>query len=413
MSSDSEYINTELAKFRVEHSENEGWIVYYRGKNDLTYIDGTLLDWMKENPSALEKSEAVPEMDWKRCKDGKRNYIEISNYDWIGRLHINYKGAPIHFYKLNCIESHFLSRNIETFVLIAFKNKRTLFELMRGLRKYARLKLKKSNEIVVLGKDNIKKTKNSWDDLILPVGGVQKLRHSIESFFSAEARYKKLGLAHRRGLLFLGPPGNGKSLACRIIASNCKTAVIALIGNDIAEQMIIQAFNKANDNAPAVILFEDIDKALTCNRFDLTGLINIMDGLDKPAEGVLVIATANKPELIDTSLLHRPGRFDQIFNFGLPDYEQRLELLMRKNKGYFSQTALEDTAKQTVGFSMSYVQEIVVQAGLLSIADNAEPQDAHLEQSLKNVKKQFETMEAKKSLSENSQNKVGFLSEER
>ena len=84
---------------------------------------------------------------------------------------------------------------------------------------------------------------------------------------------------------------------------------------------------------------------------------------------MLVIATSNHPEDLDPALLHRPSRFDRIWRFCLPNRTQRLELLKKKGGRYFSTVALERAAKVSNGFSMAYVQEIIVNA-LLDCAHN-------------------------------------------
>src|SRR6185312_14088076 len=99
--------------------------------------------------------------------------------------------------------------------------------------------------------------------------------------------------------------------------------------------------------------------------------LNLLDGL-KALSGVLVIATCNEPDKLDPALIHRPSRFDRVWRFELPKYEQRLELLRRKGDTFFSESALETAVRRSEGFSMAYVQEIVVSA-LLECAHDDQP----------------------------------------
>jgi ATP-dependent 26S proteasome regulatory subunit len=103
---------------------------------------------------------------------------------------------------------------------------------------------------------------------------------------------------------------------------------------------------------------------------------------------VLVIATCNQPDKLDPALIHRPSRFDRVWRFDLPKYEQRLELLRRRGGTFFSESALETTARQSEWFSMAYVQEIVVSALLECAHDDQPPSDDHLLKSLDTLRMQ-------------------------
>lgn len=119
----------------------------------------------------------------------------------------------------------------------------------------------------------------------------------------------------------------------------------------------------------------------------LSHFLNLLDGF-KTLNGVLVIATCNEPDKLDPALIHRPSRFDRVWRFDLPKYEQRLELLRKKGAPYFSESALETAARRSEGFSMAYVQEIVVNALLECAHDDVDPADDHLLKSLDTLRMQ-------------------------
>jgi SpoVK/Ycf46/Vps4 family AAA+-type ATPase len=103
---------------------------------------------------------------------------------------------------------------------------------------------------------------------------------------------------------------------------------------------------------------------------------------------VIIIATANEPERLDPALLHRPSRFDRIWKFPLPAAEQRLALLRKRGGDYFSDDVLQEAARQSHGFTMAYVQELVVNALLECVRTENVPQDDHLLRSLDTLRSQ-------------------------
>ena len=88
------------------------------------------------------------------------------------------------------------------------------------------------------------------------------------------------------------------------------------------------------------------------------------------------------------ALLHRPSRFDRVWKFLLPRYEQRLALLGKLAGDRFSDQALREAARKSEGFSMAYVQEIVVNAVLRCVDDEAVPDDLTLLGSLETLRLQ-------------------------
>lgn len=93
-------------------------------------------------------------------------------------------------------------------------------------------------------------------------------------------------------------------------------------------------------------------------------------------------------ENLDPALLHRPSRFDRIWKFPLPAIEQRLALLRKHGSTYFSEPILRDVAERTNGFSMTYVQEVIVNALLDSAHNGTSPNDSNLIHSLETIRLQ-------------------------
>ncbi|MGQ0556205.1 MAG: AAA family ATPase [Nitrospiraceae bacterium] len=223
---------------------------------------------------------------------------------------------------------------------------------------------------------------------MLPAQMARDIRSNVEGFFASPERYAALGIPHRRGFLFAGPPGCGKTLTLKTLASNTPAKFISVLGTvDVDDSMLRNALDLAQGCTPAVVLLEDLDRIVNAKGVSVSHFLNLLDGL-KVLNGVLVIATCNEPDKLYPALIHRPSRFDRVWRFDLPKYEQRLELLRRKGGTFFSESALEATARRSEGFSMAYVQEIIVSALLECAHDEVDPTDDHLLKSLDTLRLQ-------------------------
>jgi SpoVK/Ycf46/Vps4 family AAA+-type ATPase len=265
---------------------------------------------------------------------------------------------------------------------VATKSIAALRDLLLVLDRYGLARHKEQKEIYVVNGDNIPVTEHSWDDLVLPVPMVRDIQANVEGFFACPERYAYLGIPHRRGFLFAGPPGCGKTLTLKTLASNTPAKFISVLGTaDVNDGTIRYALDLAEKHTPAVVLLEDLDRMVQAKDISLSHFLNLLDGL-KALSGVLVIATCNEPDKLDPALIHRPSRFDRVWRFDLPKYEQRLELLRRKGGTFFSESALGVAARRSNGFSMAYVQEIVVSALPACTHGDQSPSDDHLFKSL-------------------------------
>jgi len=266
----------------------------------------------------------------------------------------------------------------------------TARSIKEGIRFSTHRRGSKARIIVVNGMD-LPRPKMTWDQVVLRDDFKNQLRSDFEAFLESKYRYRQLGLPYRRGFLFAGSPGNGKTLVTKVIAGAYKINIVALhLKSDIADKSIDEAFYLAKRHSPCVLILEDLDKMMRSTRVSLSYLLNKLDGLDTD-EGVLVIATTNEPGRFDPALLQRPSRFDRVWRFDLPGLNERLALLKKKGGTFFSESALEDASQQTQGFSMAYVQEVVVSALLGAVHDNTEPQDKHLVDSVRHLKQQIKS----------------------
>ncbi|EIM90382.1 P-loop containing nucleoside triphosphate hydrolase protein [Stereum hirsutum FP-91666 SS1] len=165
----------------------------------------------------------------------------------------------------------------------------------------------------------------SWDDLVLERQFQQGLARDTETFFSSKDIYQSLGITWKRGLLLLGPPGNGKTESIKVLLKESGQAALYVksFTTQVGPEHGVRAiFNHARANAPCILVLEDLDSMVGPGVRSF--FLNELDGLTKN-EGILTIATTNHPERIDDAILNRPSRFDVKYDFILPTPELRTQ----------------------------------------------------------------------------------------
>ena len=187
-----------------------------------------------------------------------------------------------------------------------------------------------------------------WDD----IGGLdeakQELKEAVEWPLKTPEIFTRLGIKPPKGILIYGPPGCGKTLLGRAVATESEANFITIKGPEVfskwvgeSEKAIREVFRKARMAAPAVIFFDEID-SLSPRRgagFSDSGvtervisqLLTEMDGLIT-LEDIVVIAATNRPDIVDPAVL-RPGRFDRLVYVPEPDEKGRLQIFKIYTKG--------------------------------------------------------------------------------
>jgi len=187
----------------------------------------------------------------------------------------------------------------------------------------------------------------------------------------AKSWYKSLGIPYRRGYLFYGPPGCGKSSFIKVLAGyfNLGICLVNLNSRDISDDNLNVLMNEAPSKS--IIVIEDIDAAMASRDEDgesvtngkhnrnltLSGLLNALDGIASQ-EGRLIFMTTNKKQHLDPALL-RPGRVDRKAYFGLASHAQITEMF----RLFFPDVKLteEFTAKIPANkFSMAEIQKYLM-----------------------------------------------------
>ena len=176
-----------------------------------------------------------------------------------------------------------------------------------------------------------------------------------------------------RGVIMLGPPGNGKTLLGRILMNQTQSTFVWCSARDFwysgGFRGLADAFEIGRESAsagtPAVLFVEDVDNYLDGHTTDL--MKTEMDGIAQ-SKGVVTILTTNYPELLPKALIDRPGRFHDVVRFDLPDAATRVRMLAKWMPD-LTGAALDETAKSLHGYSGAHVREFARFAGIIREQD--------------------------------------------
>jgi len=211
----------------------------------------------------------------------------------------------------------------------------------------------------------------TWDNLVLNEEILTLVKKDSEAFISRRDWFLKNNLPFRRGYLFHGPPGNGKTSVIKVLLSSLQMNAykIRLFSKNIGDNILEAMFETAQKNGPSVVVLEDLDRAFpktgeTQARLNMHTLLNCLDGLTSQ-EGVITIATANEPTILDRAILKRPGRFDRVVFFDNPDHPTRIKYFLKKAP-YLNADALGPASDVTEGSSFAQLQETYILAGQLA-----------------------------------------------
>jgi len=290
--------------------------------------------------------------------------------------------------------------------IAGYRNREDYEGLISFYNRYYASRKRKAGKIIVYGGNDIERPSISWDEMIMPERTKDDIRYNIERFMASEMIYKKLNVPYRRGILFTGPPGNGKTMLLKVIASQYhKWQMIAfLVNTNTGNGDLDELFRMATEDYPyAILCFEDLDSLFKKDNITMSHFLNKLDGFERH-DRLLVLATTNHPEDIDPALTSRPSRFDRVWIIGPPDYECRYEYLKKCFNGSLSESFASELAQATEGFSMAYLKELYVSASIRAIQENKDRPDENdiedvfdlLASQLKGAERQFISLTRKK-----------------
>src|SRR5215472_6636931 len=221
--------------------------------------------------------------------------------------------------------------------------------------------------------------------------GVKSEISEVVDFLKNPDRYRRAGAMAPRGVLMVGPPGTGKTLLARAVAGEASVPFFSVTGSSFVEMFVgvgaarvRDLFSEARKRAPAIIFIDEIDAigqrragagAVVANderEQTLNQLLAEMDGFDV-AQGIVVLGSTNRPEVLDPALL-RPGRFDRQITIPLPTLDERAAILAVhcRGKRLSPDVDLTVVARGTPGFSGADLANLANEAAIFAVRSNRE-----------------------------------------
>ncbi len=236
----------------------------------------------------------------------------------------------------------------------------------------------------------------SFDDLVLAGDLKERVIEDFEAFLAARPEYEQYGVPYKRGVLLLGPPGNGKTHCLRALIKRLALPCIYVTSlksrYDSEDACIDRVFERAREITPCVLVFEDLDAMI--HDKNRSFFLNKLDGLSS-APGLVTLATTNHADRLDPAILDRPSRFDRKYHFELPAAPERERYLRMWNERVdaamrVDAKAIGELVEDTGGFSFAYLKELYVSAMVRWIAERkAGEMGAHLRAQLRVLREQM------------------------
>jgi len=229
-----------------------------------------------------------------------------------------------------------------------------------------------------------------WED----IGGLEKTKKDLIEMVQYPIEYpeiyRKYGQTPSRGALLWGPPGCGKTLLAKAIATECASNFISVKGPELltmwfgeSEANVRDVFDKARSAAPCVLFFDELD-SIARSRGGSSGdaggagdrvmnqLLTEMDGINATKQ-IFVVGATNRPDIIDPAI-KRPGRLDQVIFVDLPDFPARISIFqacLRKSP-LDPDVDIPHLAEQTNGYSGADLGGVCKSAARIAIRNQIE-----------------------------------------
>ncbi|MFX1424910.1 MAG: proteasome-activating nucleotidase [Promethearchaeota archaeon] len=226
------------------------------------------------------------------------------------------------------------------------------------------------------------------------VGGLeeqlQEVRETVELPLKKPQLFEKIGIEPPKGVLLFGPPGTGKTLLAKAVAHETEATFIRIIGSELVQKfigegarLVREIFNLAKEKAPTILFIDELD-AIGSQRLKiatsgdrevqrtLMQLLSELDGFEQRGD-VKIIGATNRVDILDPALL-RPGRFDRMIDFPIPDDEARKAIFKIHTRRLHIEEKVDFNrlVQLTEGATGADIKAICTEAGMFAIRKDAE-----------------------------------------
>jgi transitional endoplasmic reticulum ATPase len=235
-----------------------------------------------------------------------------------------------------------------------------------------------------------------WDEVGGLEGVKQNLMEAVEWPLKNPEMFVRLGITPPKGILLHGPPGCGKTLLARAVATESEANFISVRGPEVfskwvgeSEKAIREIFRKARMAAPSIIFFDEFDALVPARGMGagdsrvtervISQLLTEIDGL-LTLQNVLVIAATNRPDMIDPAVL-RPGRFDRRVYVPPPDEKARLKILEIKTKDMPLDDSVDlvSLVRRMSGYSGADIDSVCREAAINALRRDTEAEKVNIQ----------------------------------
>ena len=235
-------------------------------------------------------------------------------------------------------------------------------------------------KFVIIEKPTVK-----WDDVGGLTDQIREIKEVIELPLLKPDLFEKVGIQPPKGVLLHGPPGSGKTLLAKAVASSTNSTFIEVVGSELVQKfigegskLVKEIFELAREKAPAIVFIDEID-AIAATRIDIgtsgerevqrtfMQLLAEVDGF-KNLDNVKVIGCTNRKDILDPAVI-RPGRLDRLINVPYPDRGAVADIFKIHTKRMQLDKKLNTEAlhRQLLGFSGAEIKAVCTEAGYFAI----------------------------------------------